>query len=68
MSFTDFYLVCLIVGIALSSLSFFLGVFHVDLPGTKWDFLPGGHLHGNALLPGHGPGGGAMAGPLPSRR
>ena len=36
MSFTDFYLVCLIVGIALASLSFFLGMFHVDLPGTNY--------------------------------
>ena len=62
MSFTDFYLVCLIVGLALASLSLFLGIFHVDLPGTKWDFLTGGHGHGDALLPGHGPGGGAMSG------
>src|SRR5689334_3413813 len=62
MTFTDFYMVCLIVGFTLAALSLFLGIFHVDLPGTKWDFLTGGHLHGNALLPGHGPGGGAMSG------
>jgi membrane protein implicated in regulation of membrane protease activity len=64
MSWTDFYLVCLIVGLALASLSFFLGIFHVDLPGTKWDFLTGGHGHANALVPGHGPGGGATSGHL----
>ena len=62
MSWIDFYLVCLIVGLSLASLSLFLGLFHIDLPGTKWDFLTGGHLHGNALLPGHGPSGGAMSG------
>jgi membrane protein implicated in regulation of membrane protease activity len=62
MTWTDVYLVCLIVGLALASLSLFLGMFHVDLPGTKWDFLTGGHLHANALAPGHGPGGGASSG------
>jgi membrane protein implicated in regulation of membrane protease activity len=62
MSLTDFYLVCLIVGLSLAGLSLFLGIFHVDLPGTKWDFLTGGHLHANALLPGHGPSGGATSG------
>ena len=66
MSWTDFYLVCLIVGMALASLSLVLGIFHVDLPGTRWDFLTGGHLHGGALVPGHGPGGGAMSGHLPA--
>jgi membrane protein implicated in regulation of membrane protease activity len=48
--------------VALAALSLFLGMFHVDLPGTKWDFLTGGHWHGNALLSGHGPGGGATSG------
>ena len=62
MTFVDFYWVCLIVGITLATLSLFLGMFHVDLPGTKWDFLTGGHLHANALSAGHGPGGGATSG------
>jgi membrane protein implicated in regulation of membrane protease activity len=62
MTFVDFYWICLIVGLSLATLSLFLGMFHVDLPGTKWDFLTGGHLHSAALLPGHGPGGGAMSG------
>jgi membrane protein implicated in regulation of membrane protease activity len=68
MSWIDFYLVCFLVGLALASLSLFLGLFHLDLPGTKWDFLTGGHvhfgshLHADALVPGHGPGGGATSG------
>jgi membrane protein implicated in regulation of membrane protease activity len=63
-TFVDLYWVCLIVGLSLATLSLFLGMFHVDLPGTKWDFLTGGHLHANGLLPGHGPGGGATSGHL----
>jgi membrane protein implicated in regulation of membrane protease activity len=66
MTWTDFYLVCFIVGFALSLLSLLVGVFHVDLPG-KWDnFLHHAHgvshmqsmglhgTHGHAHLGSHG--------------
>jgi membrane protein implicated in regulation of membrane protease activity len=44
MTWTDLYLICFIVGFALSLLSVLVGVFQVDLPG-KWDnFLH--HAHG----------------------
>jgi membrane protein implicated in regulation of membrane protease activity len=64
MSWTDFYLVCLIVGTLLASLSLVLGIFHVDLPGTEWDFLTGGHLHEGGQHPGHAAGDGASSGHL----
>jgi membrane protein implicated in regulation of membrane protease activity len=65
MTWTDFYLICFIVGFALSLLSLLVGVFHVDMPG-KWDnFLHHAHgvshMHSAAM---HGPGhlhGGAHA-------
>jgi membrane protein implicated in regulation of membrane protease activity len=55
MTWTDFYLICFIVGFALSLLSLLVGVLHVDLPG-RWDnFLHHahgvGHVHG-AGMPG----------------
>jgi membrane protein implicated in regulation of membrane protease activity len=44
MTWTDFYLICFIVGFALSLMSLLVGVLHVDMPG-KWDnFLH--HAHG----------------------
>jgi membrane protein implicated in regulation of membrane protease activity len=57
MTWTDFYLICFIVGFVLSLISLMVGVFHVDLPG-KWDnFLH--HAHGVHHMPslgmhGHG--------------
>jgi membrane protein implicated in regulation of membrane protease activity len=57
MTWTDFYLICFIVGFVLSLLSLLVGVFHIDLPG-KWDnFLH--HAHGVNHMPslgmhGHG--------------
>ena len=65
MTFVDFYWVCLIVGLTLATLSLFLGMFHVHLPGTKLHFLTG-HPHAHALTTGHGPGGGAMKGDVPA--
>ena len=72
MTWTDFYLICFIVGFTISLLSLLVGVFHVDLPG-KWDnFLHPAHgvshmhgmglhgahgLHGHGHLPAHGGGG-----------
>src|SRR5262245_33247367 len=68
MTWTDFYLICFIVGFTMSVLSFLVGVFHVDLPG-KWDnFLHPAHgvghiqsvglhgAHGHGHLPAHGAG------------
>jgi membrane protein implicated in regulation of membrane protease activity len=44
MTWTDFYLICFIVGFALSLMSLLVGVLHIDMPG-KWDnFLH--HAHG----------------------
>jgi hypothetical protein len=52
MSWTDFYLVCLIVGLALSALSLVMGSLHLHLPG-HWHFHFG-HTHAA-----HGRGGGS---------
>ncbi len=39
MTWSDFYLICFIVGFVLSLLSFSVGVLHLDLPGHWGDFL-----------------------------
>lgn len=48
MTWSDFYLICFIVGFVLSLLSFSVGVLHLNLPGHWDDFL---HVQGH----GHGP-------------
>jgi membrane protein implicated in regulation of membrane protease activity len=50
MTWSDFYLICFLVGLALTVFSLFVGVFKIDFPG-RWDnFLHMGHgFHG-----GHG--------------
>jgi membrane protein implicated in regulation of membrane protease activity len=45
---SDLYLVCLIVGFALSALALFGGHRHVHLPHFK---VPGAHIHGAANMP-----------------
>jgi hypothetical protein len=52
MTWSDFYLVCLIVGGALASLSLVLGVLHVDLPRHFGHFTVG--HHGPIGHPSHG--------------
>lgn len=43
----DFYLICFLVGFALTMFSLLVGIFHIDFPG-KWDnFLHGGHAFGH---------------------
>jgi membrane protein implicated in regulation of membrane protease activity len=54
MSWTDFYLVCLIVGLALALLSLMLGAFHIDLPRHWGGFSFGGHVHLSPFGHGHG--------------
>jgi len=58
MSWADIYLICFLVGFALSAASFLLGMFHFHLP-----HLPHFHFHGQLHGPhghmgghGHGPG------------
>jgi membrane protein implicated in regulation of membrane protease activity len=58
MTWSDFYLMCFIVGFVMSIFTLLVGVFHVDFPG-RWDnFLHAGHGlhfgHGHGLLV-HGP-------------
>lgn len=54
MTFVDLYWICLIVGLSLATLSLFLGMFHVDLPGAKGTLFGGAHWHGGHLhLGGH---------------
>jgi membrane protein implicated in regulation of membrane protease activity len=45
-TWSDFYLICLIVGFALSALALFTGHRHLHLPHVR---LPGVHLHGNNM-------------------
>jgi membrane protein implicated in regulation of membrane protease activity len=64
MSWTDFYLVCLIVGLALALMSLLLGAFHVDLPRHFGGLSFGGHTHLGPLGHGHaGPAQGAEVSP-----
>ena len=78
MTWTDFYLICFIVGFTISLVSLLVGVFHVDLPGNWDNFLHPAHgvghmqsmglhgahgLHGHGHLPGH-PGGGFHVSPI----
>ena len=57
MTWTDFYLVCFLVGLILSAVSFLLGNAHLHFPhhgGAGHVHLGQGHVHGH----GHGHGGG----------
>jgi len=65
MTFADFYLICFIVGLALSVFSLVVGVFRIDFPG-RWDnFLHMTHgvhgLHGHGAHLGHGHGAGGIS-------
>ncbi len=51
MTFADFYLICFIVGCALSVLSFFCGAFHLHLPGGLHHFV---HFSGSHDFAHHG--------------
>jgi membrane protein implicated in regulation of membrane protease activity len=59
MTWADFYLICFLVGLALSVLSILSGAFHLHLPGGEHLHLPGfGHGHmGHMGHIGHGHGG-----------
>ena len=48
MTWSDFYLVCLIVGFVLSVLALFGGHRHIHLPHVR---LSGAHLHGGSGMP-----------------
>src|SRR5262245_16271683 len=52
MTWADFYLICFLVGFALSLISVLSGAFHIHLPGLHHLHLPGLHhvhiAHGDA--------------------
>jgi membrane protein implicated in regulation of membrane protease activity len=45
MTWVEFYLLCLIVGVTLSTLSLVMGALHIHLPGHWGGFHFGGHTH-----------------------
>src|SRR5215475_9460610 len=47
MSWSDFYLLCFLLGFSLSVISFLAGAIHLHLP-FKWHLPFGGHQHGAA--------------------
>jgi membrane protein implicated in regulation of membrane protease activity len=60
MSWSDIYLLCFIVGFALSVLSFLAGAVHIHLPfKMHLPFHFGSHGHGDAIAKGGSSGGGA---------
>ncbi len=53
MTWTDFYLAALIIGLALSVLSLVLGAFHIHLPRSFGHISLGGHAHAGLARLGH---------------
>jgi hypothetical protein len=47
MTWANFYLVCFVVGVALSLISFAFGALHVHVP-VKWHMARAGHAHAGA--------------------
>lgn len=56
MSWSDFYLLCFLIGFSLSALSFVAGVVHLHLP-FKWHLPFHAASHGGGVSTGHGHGG-----------
>src|SRR5258706_6298732 len=54
MTWTDFYLVCFLVGLILTAVSFVLGHAHIHLPHHGGGHVHFGHGHGGAHAHGHG--------------
>jgi membrane protein implicated in regulation of membrane protease activity len=61
MTWSDFYLICFIVGFSLSVLSFLAGAVHIHLPFRLHLPFHGGHHAGALHSGGHAHGGGARA-------
>jgi hypothetical protein len=63
MTWTDFYLLCFLVGFSLSVLSFLAGAVHIHLPFKMHFPFHGGHATGGHVGAGHGHAPGPHAGP-----
>lgn len=61
MTWTDFYLICFLVGLALSAISFLAGGGHLHLPHLHIHF---GHFGGHAHVPHLGGGSSSEVGPI----
>jgi membrane protein implicated in regulation of membrane protease activity len=62
MTWSDFYLLCFLVGFSLSVLSFLAGAVHIHLPFNLHLPFHGGHHAGGLHASGHGHGGGGAKG------